>query len=122
MGYGHWTSRSTKINKVIEIDCMKKLLLDPVHSSEQFYKKYVLANSGDNGIWLCNNHHELFDRNYYCFNSENGKVLLKADSDEIFKNYMSLFEYDKLPQNILTECTKVFLSERQKKFDEFIEQ
>lgn len=79
------SSESTKINKVIEIDCMKKLLLDPVHSSEQFYKKYVLANSGDNGIWLCNNHHELFDRNYYCFNSENGKVLLKADSDEILK-------------------------------------
>ena len=111
------SSESTKINKVIEIDCMKKLLLDPVHSSEQFYKKYVLANSGDNGIWLCNNHHELFDRNYYCFNSENGKVLLKADSDEIFKNYMSLSEYDKLPQNILTECTKVFLNERQKNFD-----
>lgn len=35
---------------------------------------------------------------------------------------MSLSEYDKLPQNILTECTKVFLSERQKKFDEFVEQ
>ena len=111
------SAASSKINKILNIECMKSLLIDHIHSGEQFYKKYILANSGDNGIWLCNNHHELFDRDYYCFNSEDGRIILKADSDEIFKGYMSLSEYDKLPESILTDSTKVFLNERQKKFD-----
>ena len=87
------------------------------HHNEQFYKRYVLANSGDNGIWLCSNHHGLFDSNYYCFDSNNGKVIIKLDTDEESKIFFDLITYNKeLPLEILTPRTKIFLSKRQKKF------
>lgn len=88
------------------------------HKSEQFYKKYVLANSGDNGIWLCSNHHGLFDSNFYCFDSDTGKVLVKLDASEYDKAFFDLFTSKKtLPEEILSDKTKTFLSKRQDLFN-----
>lgn len=93
------------------IDCNNK------HSKEQFYKRYVLANSGDNGVWLCSNHHGLFDNNYYCFDSADGKVLIKLDASDESKLFFDLITYYKnLPSEILTPKTKIFLSKRQELF------
>ena len=56
------------INQILKNPEMNKLIDQKnKHYNEQFYKRYVLANSGDNGIWLCSNHHGLFDSNYFCF-------------------------------------------------------
>lgn len=105
---------SQTINDVLGIECMKDLINDDdIHSNELFYKKYVLANSGENGVWLCGNHHGLFDSKIYCFDSSNGKVILKMDvesEEKAFQNFN--IKYTQLPQEILTEKTKVFLSKR----------
>ena len=107
------------INNILQNSDMNKLIdQDNKHHNEQFYKRYVLANSGDNGIWLCSNHHGLFDSNYYCFDSKNGKVLVKLNADEESKIFFDLITSNKfLPSEILTERTKLFLSKRQEMFE-----
>ncbi|MBQ8902153.1 MAG: HNH endonuclease [Bacilli bacterium] len=109
------------INDLLSNSCMNTLI-DPEneHSSELFYKKYMLANSGDNGVWLCSNHHGLFDSNFYCFDSETGKVLIKLDANEIDKTFFELCTSVKaLPKEFLTDRSKIFLSKREEKFNRF---
>lgn len=103
------------INSFFENPNMNELIdLNNIHHNELFYKKYILANSGDNGIWLCSNHHGLFDDNYYCFDSENGKVLVSINSDEESRVFFELITRNEfLPIEILTERTKLFLKIRQ---------
>ena len=105
-------SDNSKINNVLNKECMKDLIDECDHTNEMFYKKYMLANSGDNGVWLCNNHHELFDRNYYCFDSEYGKILIRKNSDEVIKNYLKLSNTEGSIKSIMTDKTKTFLTER----------
>lgn len=86
------------------------------HSSEVFYKKYCLVNSGDNGIWLCGTHHDMFDKNYFCFESTDGCVHLlkfasKQQQDE-FMNSLKDGQATKIPQTVLTLETKAFLTMR----------
>ena len=106
------------INQILKNPEMNKLIDQKnKHYNEQFYKRYVLANSGDNGIWLCSNHHGLFDSNYFCFDSNNGKVLIKIDADDESKMFFDLITYNKkLPSEILTPRTQQFLSKRQEIF------
>lgn len=113
-------SSAQEINDVLARDHMKDLI-DPEsgHATEPYYKKYVLANSGDNGIWLCSNHHGLFDSNFYCFDSEDGKVLVKLNANDIDKTFFDLCTTNKqLPDEILSLKTKEFLSKRQEIFEE----
>lgn len=108
-------SSSDKINSVLSKEYMKGLIdQENPHHSEQFYKKYVLANSGDNGVWLCSNHHGLFDSNFYCFDSEDGKIIFRkgtSEEDELFFNIIT--SNKKLPDSILTDRTKEFLLQRE---------
>lgn len=112
-----------EINKVLAKKCMKDLIdFENTHHNEQFYKKYVLANSGDNGVWLCSNHHGLFDSNFYCFDSSEGKILFKLSATEEDKLFFNLItSNDKLPEEILTDKTKEFLSKRQEIFEKIKE-
>ena len=55
-----------------------------------FDEKLQCAIDGENGLWLCENHHKLFDTNIIVFDESNGKV--------IFKNNMNLWDYDFLHQ------------------------
>ena len=109
-------SDSNKLNRIFSKECMSDLLEECDHTNELFYKKYVLANSGDNGVWLCNNHHKLFDRNFYCFDSEYGKIIIKKDGNEVVKNYLLLSETDCSMNDIMTDKTKAFLEERENIF------
>lgn len=110
---------SGEINAIISKPEMKDLIdKNNEHYNEPFYKKYVLANSGDNGVWLCSNHHGLFDGNYYCFDSKDGKILIRLDATEESKMFFDLITYnDKLPDEVLTPRTKTFLSKRQELFE-----
>lgn len=80
------------------------------HCKEDFYKRYVLANSGDNGVWLCNNHHGLFDSHYFCFDSETGKVVLDIQKDPVAVDFIKDLTHEmQLADDVLTPRTKSFL-------------
>ena len=111
------TNATTKeINEFIEYYNLYDLLENSKHKNEIFFKKYSLVNSGENGIWLCKNHHKLFDENYYCFDSKNGKILLhfnnSADAVE-FSEEIEEYGDKKLHPSILSKATKAFIEKRQ---------
>jgi hypothetical protein len=108
-------SASTQtINNFIRINELEELLNnESSHHSEIFFKKYSLVNSGENGIWLCKNHHKLFDENYYCFDSEDGKILLHFEDAADALEFANQIEYEKLDNKVLTKATKAFLAQRQ---------
>ncbi len=86
------------------------------YKNETFFKKYSLVNSGENGVWLCKNHHGLFDKNYYCFDGENGKIILHFSDKEDRKDFLATINGNEefiLPSEILTKATKAFISKRQ---------
>lgn len=107
-----------EINSVINQSEMKDLVdvTNPYHE-EDFYSRYVLANSGDNGVWLCKNHHGLYDNKFYCFDSEDGKVVVNIeklkDETEAKAFFDLITKYFKLSDEILTPKTKIFLSQKQ---------
>lgn len=107
-----------KIYNAINNTCLKKLIDDKnPNSKEEFYKRYVMANSGDNGIWLCSNHHGLYDGHYYIFSSEDGKVLFNGLASEEAKTFFNTItkEYQ-LKEDVLTSETKVFLQNNNEKY------
>lgn len=112
-------SNAQIINDILNKKHMKCLIdQNDEHCNELFYKKYVLANSGDDGIWLCSNHHGLFDSYFYCFDSENGKVLLKLNVNNVDNAFFDLCTTNKkLPDEILSLRTKEFIDKRKEKFD-----
>ena len=105
------------INETLSLTEMQDLIdSDSPYAEDDFYKRYVMANSGDNGIWLCKNHHGLFDSHFYCFDATNGKIIIAIDkfSDEdtkLFFNFIT--KYEGLTSDILTDKTKIFLSHNQ---------
>lgn len=107
------------ILKILSDTALSKLI-DEEHpyKDDIFYKRYVLANSGDNGIWLCRNHHGLFDNNYFCFDSEFGKIVVRCEEQERIKRVLNVETLDEpvLTPDILTDETKIFL---EKRFDEY---
>lgn len=106
------------INKVLEIDCMHDLIdFTSPYANDMFYKKYVLANSGDNGIWLCSNHHGMFDDNLFCFDSDYGKIIIRSEDYEKIRQQLLVDEKSIfLSEEVLTEKTKVFLNKRIEEF------
>lgn len=110
-----------EINEFINKNDLLNLIDEnSAHKNELFFKKYCLVNSGENGIWLCKNHHGLFDKNYYCFDSEDGKILLhfKNTKDlEEFLNNIDNGAFYKMPASILTKERKAFIKQRQTLFE-----
>ena len=107
------------INKLLSTTALKDLI-DPEdpHRNDMFYKKYTLVNSGDNGIWLCKNHHGLFDNNYFCFDSKYGKIIFKFATEQQIKEILGIDDLEEatLHEDILNDRTAVFL---EKRLDEF---
>lgn len=98
---------------VSKIGETKLLDITNPHHKELFYKKYMLANNGDNGIWLCKNHHGLFDRNFFCFDSEFGKILIKTSLYDGSKEFFGkTLTSDNLMDDVLNNTTKCFLEKR----------
>ena len=111
-----------EINEFIKNNNLDEIIdADSQYKNEEFYKKYCIVNSGDNGIWLCKNHHGLFDKNYYCFESENGKIVLHFKDEESKKDFLKTVKKDcKLIDSILTNATKAFLRKRALNFGDTI--
>ena len=107
-----------EINDFIKANNLKEVIENSSkYGKEVFYKKYYLANSGDNGVWLCKNHHRQFDLNYFCFESEQGKVVLKFDSASTALKFQEELKNEKLPDEVATSLSKAFLNMRQIAFN-----
>lgn len=75
-------------------------------------RKLELAIDGDNGIWLCNNHHKLFDINMLLITAQ-GRVKFKSDIEENHVDYISTVTINpQILNDILTPSFLQFLSKR----------
>lgn len=75
-------------------------------------RKLELATNGDNGIWLCNNHHKLFDINMLLITAQ-GRVKFKSDIEENHADYISTVTINpQIANDILTPSFLQFLSKR----------
>jgi len=75
------------------------------------------AVSGDNGLWLCNNHHTLFDINLLHISTD-GRIRYKTDIDESHEEYLrSLTLNSQLPHEILTPNFVDYLRRRNQIID-----
>lgn len=77
-----------------------------------FEEKFEYATDGNNGVWLCENHHKLFDANL---------MLIKADGDIDFIDSLSREELNyinkitenmKLPATYITSEFEFYLKNR----------
>ena len=78
------------------------------YADDVFFKKYILANSGDNGIWLCRNHHGLFDRNHFAFDEQDGVLITQTD-DTVKEFIDTTSPHKNIPAFVLTPATRIFL-------------
>lgn len=83
-------------------------------------RKLQLAIDGDNGIWLCNNHHKLFDMNILLI-TEEGRVKYKSNIKENDENYICDVTVNyQIRDNILTPNFLDYLEKRNSLLDERI--
>lgn len=74
--------------------------------------KFEHAISGENGLWLCQNHHKLFDSHYISFNME-GHVLIPNNLRLEDGQFIRIITEKKTLSNaILTDNFKWYLSQR----------
>jgi len=75
------------------------------------------AIHGDNGLWLCNNHHKLFDINILYINSD-GRLKYKTHIEANYESYLrDITLYSDLSQEILTPGFLDYLNKRNQIFD-----
>lgn len=109
-------SEASLINGIYSEEPFSKMLSDCQidHKNDAFLRKYLLANSGDNGVWLCSNHHGLFDNHFFCFDSADGKILVDINnvSEDDISFFNKITSQPGLPKEVLSESTKTFLKQR----------
>lgn len=70
------------------------------------------ALDGDNGLWLCENHHKMFDEGMLTFD-HHGQLLLKTGLENRHRKFIDeITKYDVLPDEILTDRFLWYLSQR----------
>jgi hypothetical protein len=75
------------------------------------------AINGDNGLWLCNNHHKLFDINLLYINPD-GRLKYKTNIEQNHEVYLRDFTtYSELPNEILTPNFLDYLDKRNQIID-----
>lgn len=75
-------------------------------------ERLSLALDGDNGLWLCENHHKIFDEGIISFDSH-GIVLLRNDIDQRHIKYINeITKYKTLHPQILTDKFLWYLEQR----------
>ena len=64
--------------------------------------KLLHATNGNNGLWLCENHHRMFDENLFTF-SEDGNIVFNSALPPSYSSFMSeITTVTKLDATILT--------------------
>lgn len=75
-------------------------------------EKLEYATDGENGLWMCQNHHKLFDTNILML-SQSGDVFYKENLSEDDLNYIaSVTTVTTLPAHILTRKYATYISKR----------
>ena len=75
-------------------------------------QKYAHATSGHNGLWLCHNHHKLFDSNLLAFNNE-GRCLIRSTMPQEYKTFISdSIIANSIQQSILSDDFRYYLTQR----------
>ena len=76
------------------------------------------ATDGDNGLWLCNNHHKLFDINMLYILSD-GRLKFKTNIQAIHEEYLRNFTVNnRLGNHVLTPKFIEYLGKRNRSLDE----
>lgn len=71
------------------------------------------ATDGENGLWLCENHHKLFDSNIISINEKNGKIEFKNKLNKLDYNFLnSITILKQLPSEIMTDTFTNYLLRR----------
>ena len=74
--------------------------------------KFNHAISGENGLWLCQNHHKLFDSHYLSFNID-GRVLIPSNLCTEYGQFIrNIIVNNALDNYIMTDNFKWYLSQR----------
>lgn len=75
-------------------------------------RRLEFALDGDNGLWLCENHHKMFDEGMISFDN-NGGLLLRSDIDRRHMRFIDeITKYKVLPDEILTDKFLWYLEQR----------
>ncbi len=75
-------------------------------------EKLTYATDGENGLWMCQNHHKMFDSNILLL-SENGKVsFIDTLSGEDIEYVNSITTVSTLPQDLITPSYVEYLRKR----------
>lgn len=75
------------------------------------------AIHGDNGLWLCNNHHKLFDINIL-YVTLDGRIKYKTNIEQSHEEYLREFTINgQLPNEILTPSFVDYLARRNSNID-----
>jgi len=80
-------------------------------------EKFEHATNGHNGMWLCQNHHKLFDANIL-FVDETGQIKLTThilDTNKVF--IVSATKQDKLSKNLFSAEFKQYVQNRNQNLD-----
>ena len=76
------------------------------------------ATDGDNGLWLCNNHHKLFDINMLYIMSD-GRLKFKTNIQANYEEYLRTFSVNsRLSNQVLTPKFIEYLGKRNRLLDE----
>lgn len=77
-------------------------------------QRLELALDGENGLWLCENHHKMFDEGMITFDQK-GRLLFRTDIDQRHQKFIDdTTKYRVLPQNFMTEKFLWYLEQRHK--------
>lgn len=79
-----------------------------------FEQRLELALDGDNGLWLCENHHKMFDEEMLSFDKY-GALLFRNDIDLRHMRFIDeITKYKVLPSEVLTDKFLWYLEQRKR--------
>lgn len=80
-------------------------------------QRYIHAVSGHNGLWLCHNHHKLFDSNLLAFNLD-GRCLMKSNIPITYGRFIkSSLINNCLEYSVISDDFRYYLSQRNQGID-----
>ena len=118
LGSKHCALCNCKISEIIQgahiwgvSDIVKSNIL--VSDEERFGH----AISGHNGLWLCQNHHKLFDSHIISFDSDGHILVANRLNQENFEYIRGITTYTTLLSSYLSDDFRWYLSQRNTSLD-----
>ena len=91
---------------ILPVATIKRMLSIPIATRLEY------AIDGENGLWLCENHHKLFDEGMISFDN-NGNLMIHNSVEHRHINFINeITKYKVLPPEILTDRFLWYLDER----------